>query len=284
MAKKAKKPFSIKSILMMVIFGVVMFFTIYITPYLLADANSTGWYETGRYAHANLYPGLAIKSYTEALKRFPNPDAFPQGSSIKASKNLLFSLKQGLSGIPFRSIYDFLVNKDFKGLRKLLQSGALSMQKLEVGRLDAAGRARLAVDLRLTRSYIDSILLFQDGQNRSRYSGSYRYFSLAELKKMLILNYARFKKIFIKSDIFIKEDFSRLDALFNIDIKTLETLSTANLSAVKMALRSRLGSMAMYIKRLLNRKHLTFVKQVDIKISGLKKKTEILKVKFKRKL
>jgi len=277
MAKKEKKPFSITSLLLMVVSVLFMIFAIYIIPYLLADANSTGWYETGRYAHANLYPGLAIQSYTEALRRFPDPLAFPQGSFINEAKNLLFSLKQGLSGIPFRSIYDLLVRKDFQGLRELLQSGALSMANLEVGRLSAAGKARLALDLKKVRAYIDRILLFRDDQNRPRYSGNYVYHGLADLKKQFRARYTALKEIFVKSDIFVKADFPGLDAVFNEDKNILDTLSVANVPAVKAALRSRLKSLSLYLKRLLKRQHIDFVKQVDIRIDELKRKTELLK-------
>ena len=277
MAKKDKKSFSIKSIITMVLSILVMIAVLYFTPYLLADANSTGWYETGRYAHANLYPGLAIDSYTKALRRFPDPNAFPQGSSIKEAKNLLFSLKQGLSGIPFRSIYDLLVKKDFNGLRKLLASGALSMQKLEVARLDAAGRARVAADLKKVKAYINRILLFQDDQNRPRYSGTYTFLTLEGLKKKFRKQYADLKDIFVKSDIFIKADFPRLDAVFSKDLKILDTLSVANLPAVKTALRSRLKSLSINIRKLLKRNHIDYFKQVNVRIEGLKNSTEGLK-------
>lgn len=277
MAKKDKKSLSIKAIIIITLLSIIVVLTVYFVPFLLADANSRGWYETGRYAHANLYPQLAIDSYNEALRRFPDPRAFPQGRAVEPAKNLLFSLKQGLSGLPFRSIYDNLVKNDFKGLKQLLDSGALSVQKLEIDRLDAAGKTAMVADLEAITTYVSKITAFQDEQDRPRYSGNFSYIELADLKQQLKDMFGLLKKTFVESDIFIKEDFSRIDDIFATDLKLVDALTVGNLNAVKADLRSRIKSLPMLVKQLLNRKHIEFFKQVDVQIEALKGKTELLK-------
>lgn len=257
-----KKTNPVKTIIISVLAVLIVLALTYCVPYYIANTNSRGWYETGRYAEANIYPGLAVNAYHAALERFPKENTYPQGDIVDEARDRMYALKDKMSGIPFQSISKMLQKGDFKAIAAMVDAGGLDLAKLRLDFFSKEEKQALEGQINEVGRSLKRIVGFQE-EGHIVYSDDYKVITLETLQENLRSVLNSFIQELKTGGIFFPEDSERIENLFQRDMEKIAALKAdAGLARSLEIIAGSIKQKAGQLNRMLGRRHVQHVQKV----------------------